>query len=131
MSIFLLQRVPLNDAIPVYVPLLQPEERTDLMPAILFASASSKKSLQGLFPPSRIRSISCALKASIVMLLTKLICTPNPLCTPAQLRQMKMPNLGEAHCGDGAPQSQHRSFPLVFWISRSCYAVTLGFDSAQ
>ena len=98
------------------------------MPAILFASASSKKSFQGLFPPNRIRSISCALNASIVILLTKLICTPNPLCTPAQLRQIKTPNLGEAHCGDGAPQSQHLSFPLLFWISRSFCTLESAID---
>lgn len=92
---------------------------THLTPAILFPSASSKKSLHGLFPPNLMRSISIALNASIVILRTKLICTPNPRCTPAQLRQMKTPNLGDAHCGDGAPQSAHRSLPLTFWISRS------------
>jgi hypothetical protein len=32
---------------------------------------------------------------------------------------MKMPNLGEAHCGEGAPQSQQRSLEEDFWISRS------------
>lgn len=59
------------------------------------------------------------------MLRTKLICTPSPRCTPAQLRQIKTPNLGDAHCGDGAPQSQQRSFWFVFWISRSCTFVRL------
>lgn len=93
--------------------------KTDLIPAEMLVSAASKKSLHGLFPPNRMRSISCALNASIVILRTKLICTPNPRWTPAQLKQMKMPNFGEAHCGDGAPQSQQRSFPLDFWISRS------------
>ena len=30
-----------------------------------------------------------------------------------------MPNFGEAHCGEGAPQSQQRSLEDDFWISRS------------
>jgi hypothetical protein len=94
--------------------------KTDLIPAETFASAASKKSLHGLFPPNRMRSISCNLNASIVMLRTKLMWTPSPRWTPAQLRQMKTPNLGDAHCGDGAPQSAQRSLPLDFWISRSC-----------
>jgi hypothetical protein len=37
---------------------------------------------------------------------------------------MKMPNFGDAHCGEGAPQSQHRSLEDVFWISRSCFSVS-------
>ena len=94
------------------------------MPAITFPSALPKNSLQTLFPPSFIRAISTALNASIVILLTKLIWTPRPLCTPAQDRQIKTPNFGDAHCGLGAPQSQHRSFWFVFWISRS-YFLTL------
>ena len=81
-----------------------------LVPAITFPSAFSKKLFHVPFPPNLILSISTALNASIVILRTKLICTPSPLCTPAQLRQIKIPNLGDAHCGDGAPQSQHRSF---------------------
>lgn len=97
-----------------------PAGKTDLVPAETFASAASKKSLHGLLPPKRMRSISCDLNASIVILRTKLMCTPSPRWTPAQLKQMKTPNLGEAHCGEGAPQSQQRSFPLDFWISRSC-----------
>lgn len=32
---------------------------------------------------------------------------------------MKTPNLGEAHCGDGALQSAQRSLLFAFWISRS------------
>jgi len=32
---------------------------------------------------------------------------------------MKIPNLGEAHCGEGAPQSAQRSLEFVFWISSS------------
>lgn len=40
------------------------------------------------------------------MLRTKEMWTPRPRWTPAQVRQMKMPNLGDAHCGEGAPQSQ-------------------------
>ena len=92
---------------------------TYVIPLMTFLSSWSKNSLQVLFPPSLIRSISCALKASIVILLTKLMWTPNPRWTPAQDRQMKTPNFGEAHWGDGAPQSIHRSLPLVLEISRS------------
>lgn len=33
---------------------------------------------------------------------------------------MKMPNLGEAHCGEGALQSQQRLLLASFWIARSC-----------
>jgi hypothetical protein len=32
---------------------------------------------------------------------------------------MKMPNLGEAHCGDGAPQSQQMLFFASAWIATS------------
>jgi hypothetical protein len=44
---------------------------------------------------------------------TKEMWTPRPRWTPAQDRQMKMPNLGEAHCGEGALQSQQ----MLFWAS--------------
>lgn len=48
------------------------------------------------------------------------MCTPSPRWTPAHDRQMKTPNLGEAHCGLGAPQSQQLLLLLVLWIVRSC-----------
>jgi hypothetical protein len=35
---------------------------------------------------------------------------------------MKIPNFGDAHCGDGAPQSQHMLFLGSFWIVCSCIA---------
>ena len=38
---------------------------------------------------------------------------------PAHDRQMKVPNLGEAHCGEGAEQSTQTLFPGSFWIERS------------
>jgi hypothetical protein len=58
------------------------------------------------------------------MLRTKDMCTPRPRCTPAHDRQMKMPNLGDAHCGLGAPQSQQTLLEDSFWIARS-YAARL------
>lgn len=33
---------------------------------------------------------------------------------------MKVPNLGEAHCGEGAEQSTQVAFPGFFWRSASC-----------
>lgn len=33
---------------------------------------------------------------------------------------MKVPNLGEAHCGEGAEQSTQVAFPGLFWRSASC-----------
>ena len=54
------------------------------------------------------------------MLRTKDIWTPRPRCNPAQERQMKVPNLGEAHCGEGALQSTQVVFPGSFWRVRSC-----------
>jgi hypothetical protein len=32
---------------------------------------------------------------------------------------MKMPNFGEAHCGEGAEQSMQTLLEFVFWISES------------
>lgn len=92
-------------------------------PRIWVSSCSSKKRFQLSLPPSRIRSISVCLKASMEMDRTNEMCTPSPRCTPAQLRQMKMPNLGDAHCGEGALQSQQRLFPDSFWMARSCLCV--------
>ena len=46
---------------------------------------------------------------------TKEMWTPRPRCRPAQVRQMKVPNLGEAHCGDGAAQSAQVVLPGRFW----------------
>jgi hypothetical protein len=40
-----------------------------------------------------------ALKASMVMLRTKEMCTPRPRWMPLQERQMKIPNFGEAYLG--------------------------------
>jgi hypothetical protein len=50
---------------------------------------------------------------------TNEMCTPKPLCTPAHDRQINTPNLGDAHCGEGAPQSQHRLFFASAWIATS------------
>jgi hypothetical protein len=50
---------------------------------------------------------------------TNEMCTPRPRCTPAHDRQMKMPNLGDAHCGEGALQSQQRLLLASCWIARS------------
>ncbi len=44
------------------------------------------------------------------MLRTKEMCTPRPRWRPAHVRQMKVPNLGEAHCGEGAEQSTQVRF---------------------
>jgi hypothetical protein len=93
---------------------------SQVRPRILVSSCSSKNCLHLSFPPSRMRSISPCLKASIVTERTKEICTPRPRCTPAQDRQMKTPNFGEAHCGFGALQSQQLLLLFVFWIARSC-----------
>lgn len=114
---------------PLFVAGVLSQRSTYVIPLITFLSSWSKNSLQVLLPPSLILSISCALKASIVILLTKLICTPNPRWMPAQTKQMKTPNLGEAHCGEGAPQSMHRSLPFVLDISRSWIRGTLSIRS--
>ena len=53
------------------------------------------------------------------MLRTKEMCTPSPRCRPAQVRQMKVPNLGEAHWGEGAAQSMHWLLPGRFWRAAS------------
>ena len=89
------------------------------MPLIFVSSCSSKNFLQPALPPRRMRSISLALKASMEILLTKEMCTPSPRWTPAHDRQMKMPNLGDAHCGDGALQSQQTPFLDSFWRAAS------------
>jgi hypothetical protein len=124
---------PTNPRAHPILPSQTPKEKrtTYVIPITTFPSALPKKSFQVLFPPNLILSISIALNASIVILLTKLICTPSPLCTPAQLKQIKMPNLGDAHCGDGAPQSQQRSFWEVFWISRSFASVSLEWKGGR
>jgi len=93
---------------------------SQVRPRILVSSCSSKNCLHLSFPPSRMRSISPCLKASIVTERTKEMCTPRPRCTPAQDRQMKTPNFGDAHCGFGALQSQQLLLLFVFWIARSC-----------
>lgn len=51
---------------------------------------------------------------------TKEMCTPRPRCRPAHVRQMKVPNLGEAHCGEGAEQSMQVVFPGRFCRAASC-----------
>jgi hypothetical protein len=56
---------------------------------------------------------------SIVTLLTKDTCTPNPLCTPLHSRQKKIPNAGDAHDGFGALQSIHCLFSCLACISGS------------
>src|SRR3569833_501754 len=94
---------------------------SQLRPRILVSSWFSKKSRHPSLPPSRMRSSSLDLKASIEMERTNEMCTPRPRCTPAHDRQMKMPNLGDAHCGDGALQSQHMLFLDSFWMARSCF----------
>lgn len=58
---------------------------------------SSQKVRHALFPPRSMRAISAPLKASMVMLRTKEMWTPSPRCRPAHSRQMKVPNLGDAH----------------------------------
>jgi hypothetical protein len=50
---------------------------------------------------------------------TNEMCTPRPRWTPAHDRQMKTPNLGEAHCGEGAPQSQQMLFLDSAWMATS------------
>ena len=60
-----------------------------------------------------------ALKASMEMERTNEMCTPSPRWTPAHDRQMKMPNLGEAHCGEGALQSQQTLLLDSFWMAWS------------
>ncbi len=63
------------------------------------------------------------------MLRTKEMCTPRPRCRPAQVRQMKVPNLGEAHWGEGAVQSMHWLLPGRFWRAASC-GCELGWDGS-
>ena len=65
-------------------------------PAARLAGWASKKRRQGALPPAAMRASSPALKASMVMERTNDTCTPRPRCTPEQVRQMKMPNLGDA-----------------------------------
>jgi hypothetical protein len=89
------------------------------IPAATLSGWFSKNALHGPFPPSRMRSISAGLKASMVIERTKEMCTPRPRCTPAQDRQRKMPSLGEAHWGEGEGQSMQRVLELVLEISRS------------
>ena len=74
---------------------------------------------QASLPPSSMRFISGPLKASMLMLRTKEMWTPRERWRPAQERQMKMPNLGEAHCGEGAEQSAQRVLGGSFWRVRS------------
>lgn len=50
---------------------------------------------------------------------TKETCTPRPRCVPAQSRQMNVPNLGEAHCGEGEEQSAQTALAGAFWRARS------------
>ena len=91
--------------------------------AQLLPSFSSQKVFHASLPPSSILIISFPLNASIVILRTKEMCTPNPRCRPAHVRHMNVPNLGEAHCGDGAPQSQQLALPGRFWIARSYHDI--------
>ena len=48
------------------------------------------------------------------------MCTPRPRWRPAHVRQIKVPNLGEAHWGEGAEQSTQVELPGRFWRSASC-----------
>ena len=52
----------------------------------------SKNSLQGPFPPFSIRVSCSTLHRSMVILRTKLRCTPNDRCTPEHCRQIKTCN---------------------------------------
>jgi len=112
-------------------------------PITVFEVCELKKSLKGLLPPRDMRWTSAFLKASMVTLRTKEMCTPRERWMPEQARQKKMPSLGEAcetfrgqfnhatsghgiweerrhtHCGLGAPQSMHRLFSLTLEISWS------------
>lgn len=72
-----------------------------------------------MLPPRSMRAILPPLKAFIVILRTKDLCTPRPRCRPAHSRQMKVLNLEDAHCGETAGQSQQRSLPGRFCSARS------------
>ena len=51
---------------------------------------------------------------------TKEMWTPRERWRPAQVRQMKVPNLGEAHCGEGAEQSMQVLLGGRDWRVVSC-----------
>jgi hypothetical protein len=71
---------------------------SNVLPSILLISCASKNFFQGWLPPFSMRRISAVLKASMLIERTKEMWTPRPRWVPAQVRQMKVENLGEACC---------------------------------
>ena len=51
------------------------------------------------------------------------MCTPRPRCRPAHVKQMKVPNFGDAHWGEGAEQSMQVVFPGRFCRVASCMEI--------
>merc|ERR1712240_947155 len=89
----------------------------------LDSSLSSKKLFIFRFPPTFIFSNSDSFHLSIVTLLTKLRCTPNPRCFPEHSKHIHIPYVALAHCGLCAPHSKHRSLSSFVRSSASTLLV--------